>query len=88
MPIYEFECPQGHITEKLLPFSDVQITDCDKCGAEAKRIMSGGVRAIWNCPTDTPSHPRIFGGLMVKNKYGETKLRKYNYAKGHCEKED
>lgn len=41
MPLYEYECPEGHKQERLRPMS--QSSDdclCGECGAVAKRIVS------------------------------------------------
>jgi putative FmdB family regulatory protein len=41
MPIYEYECPNGHIQEELVSHSDIDnIKTCPVCGKKAKRIMS------------------------------------------------
>ena len=39
MPVYEFECTQGHITEKLVPMGTKQ-AKCTKCNKIAKKILS------------------------------------------------
>ena len=39
MPVYEFECSQGHITEELVRMG-TQSTKCSKCDKRAKKIMS------------------------------------------------
>jgi len=39
MPVYEFECPNGTITEKLVRMDTKTIT-CPKCHRKAKKIMS------------------------------------------------
>ena len=39
MPIYEFECPSGTITERLVTMDTKEI-ECPKCHKKAKRIMS------------------------------------------------
>jgi putative FmdB family regulatory protein len=39
MPVYEFECPEGTVTEKLVKMDTKQI-ECPKCGKPAKKIMS------------------------------------------------
>jgi putative FmdB family regulatory protein len=39
MPVYEFECNQGHITEKLAPMG-TKHTKCAKCNKRAKKILS------------------------------------------------
>jgi putative FmdB family regulatory protein len=39
MPVYEFECTKGHITEKLVPMG-TKNTRCTKCKKRAKKILS------------------------------------------------
>ena len=39
MPVYEFECTKGHITEKLVPMG-TKNTRCTKCKKIAKKILS------------------------------------------------
>ena len=39
MPIYEFKCPSGTITEKLVKI-DTEEIECPKCHKKAKRIIS------------------------------------------------
>lgn len=39
MPFYEFECPKGTITEKLVKMGTEEI-ECPECGQNAKKIMS------------------------------------------------
>jgi putative FmdB family regulatory protein len=39
MPIYEFECPHGQVTEKWAQMGTEEI-ECPQCGDVAKRIIS------------------------------------------------
>ena len=39
MPVYEFECSHGHITESLVPIG-TQHVRCARCNKKAKKIMS------------------------------------------------
>jgi putative FmdB family regulatory protein len=39
MPVYEFECSVGHITEQLVRMG-TRTTRCSKCSKKAKKIMS------------------------------------------------
>lgn len=39
MPIYEFECPSGTITERLVE-KDIKEIECPKCHKKARRIIS------------------------------------------------
>lgn len=41
MPIYEYRCPNGHLTEKLESInSDNKTTECKKCGEKADKVYS------------------------------------------------
>lgn len=42
MPIYEFKCEQGHISDELMSFNDdlPEYITCPKCGNRAKHIIS------------------------------------------------
>ena len=41
MPIYEFQCSDGHLSEKRLPLtSEEREADCPDCGLTAHRIIS------------------------------------------------
>ena len=39
MPVYEFECAKGHITEDIVPMG-IKYTKCAKCKKRAKKILS------------------------------------------------
>jgi len=39
MPVYEFECADGHITEDLVAMG-TKHTRCRKCNKKAKKIIS------------------------------------------------
>ncbi|RPJ80029.1 MAG: zinc ribbon domain-containing protein [Deltaproteobacteria bacterium] len=39
MPVYEFECPEGTVSERLVKMDTKQIK-CPKCGKTAKKIIS------------------------------------------------
>ncbi|UCG11189.1 MAG: zinc ribbon domain-containing protein [Deltaproteobacteria bacterium] len=39
MPIYEFECPEGTITERIV-INDTKEIECPECHDKAKKIMS------------------------------------------------
>lgn len=40
MPIFEYQCPNGHLQEKLVSRDHVVRVPCNKCAATAKRILS------------------------------------------------
>lgn len=55
MPRYEFECPDGHITEKIMKVSDsdIKVVACAQCRKAAKKIISGAAdvkdfRSYWD----------------------------------------
>ncbi|MFZ2040679.1 MAG: zinc ribbon domain-containing protein, partial [Desulfobacterales bacterium] len=39
MPVYEFKCPDGTITERLVRM-DTEEIECPTCGQKAAKIMS------------------------------------------------
>ena len=39
MPVYEFECTNGHITEELVAMG-TKLMRCTKCNKKAKKILS------------------------------------------------
>lgn len=39
MPLYEFECPKGTVTERIVPVGTENI-ECPCCKSKAKKIMS------------------------------------------------
>lgn len=39
MPVYEFECPEGTVTERLVRMGTEEI-ECPECRKKAKKIMS------------------------------------------------
>ncbi len=42
MPTYDYECPKGHRFELFQRISDDPGATCPECGAEARRLISGG----------------------------------------------
>ena len=40
MPLYEYECANGHRFEKIQKFSDPLQTTCPTCGASVQKLMS------------------------------------------------
>jgi len=48
MPTYEYECPNGHVFEKLSPtMKSPKTATCPKCGKRGKRIISGGAGLVF-----------------------------------------
>ncbi|RMH16484.1 MAG: zinc ribbon domain-containing protein [Gemmatimonadetes bacterium] len=42
MPTYEYRCAEGHTFEVFQRMSDEPLSACPDCGAEARRVVSGG----------------------------------------------
>lgn len=42
MPTYDYECRNGHRFELIQKMTDEPVAECPECGAEAKRLISGG----------------------------------------------
>src|SRR4051812_24238247 len=40
MPLYEYECDNGHRFEKIQKFSDPLISECPTCGSPVHKLMS------------------------------------------------
>lgn len=47
MPTYEYQCAKGHRFEAFQRISDKPKTRCPECGAQAKRVISGGAGLIF-----------------------------------------
>jgi putative FmdB family regulatory protein len=47
MPTYEYQCPEGHIFEKLQKMSDKPQAKCPVCGKPASRKISGGAGLVF-----------------------------------------
>lgn len=39
MPIYEYRCDNGHTFEIIQSMSDDALTECQECGAPARRVL-------------------------------------------------
>lgn len=49
MPIYEYLCPNGHRTERLVPLSGhCTVIPCPECRATAEQTLSGAVLKFRN----------------------------------------
>jgi len=40
MPLYEYECDNGHRFERIQKFSDPPVEKCPTCGAPARKLVS------------------------------------------------
>ena len=51
MPTYEYECEScGHRFERFQAMSDSRVSDCPKCSAPVRRLISGGIGIISRGP--------------------------------------
>ncbi len=42
MPVYEFECPNGHLIDKIVALrdlGDMRFISCDTCGKEGRGLV-------------------------------------------------
>jgi putative FmdB family regulatory protein len=46
MPMYEYECSNGHRFEEIQKFADPPLARCKKCKAKAKRLLSASNFAL------------------------------------------
>jgi len=61
MPIYEYECKNGHRFETIQKISDDPLTKCKECHTEAHRVMSSAgfiFKGEGFSTTDFPSESR------------------------------
>ena len=47
MPTYEYECPEGHVFDKLQKMTDKPRAKCPVCGKMATRKISGGAGLVF-----------------------------------------
>ncbi len=58
MPVFEYECTCGHVTDEVTKEPKKTIK-CEECGKRAKKIISVPVVQM---RFYSPSHPRFFRG--------------------------
>jgi putative FmdB family regulatory protein len=39
VPIYEYKCENGHVFDVIQRMSDEPLTECQECGAPARRVL-------------------------------------------------
>jgi putative FmdB family regulatory protein len=47
MPTYEYQCPEGHLFEKIQKITDKPRARCPTCGKAAVRKISGGAGLVF-----------------------------------------
>jgi predicted nucleic acid-binding Zn ribbon protein len=41
MGVFQYECPQGHVTEKFVPLAKREdVVKCDHCASDARYVVS------------------------------------------------
>jgi len=53
MPLHDFECECGHVTEEVVSFKTKKI-DCPECGAKMSRVF---LKAATVCTAMVPTYP-------------------------------
>lgn len=73
MPLYEFECPKGHVTGKVYAMNDTRpgSVSCETCGDQAHRIF--GTPTVVD---DFPEHYNWSIGEIVKNRQHLRQIQK------------
>lgn len=71
MPLYDFACEQGHVTEKYFGMNDVKSAECSTCGGPTRRIFSRAAVV-----DDFPEHYNVSMGCVVKNRKHHRALQK------------
>lgn len=71
MPLYDFSCEQGHVTEKFFGMNDEKSTECSTCGGPTRRIF-----ALAGVVPDFPEHFNISLGRVVKGRQHLRQLQK------------
>jgi putative FmdB family regulatory protein len=72
VPIYEFECPNGHITDWLTTSFDTETKyrKCETCGEKAVRIISSSGTYKMKDATRSGHDSRLGQGGEVKDEKG------------------
>lgn len=47
MPIYDFRCPEGHVSEHLVP-AGVKVVDCPHCDEKAEQVWLTAPHLDWS----------------------------------------
>jgi putative FmdB family regulatory protein len=73
MPMYEYECPNGHRTEKFRHMNDEhpRTIECEKCHVGASRVFSPPA-----VKDDFPEHFNWSFGCVVKNRAHHRRLQR------------
>jgi putative FmdB family regulatory protein len=74
MPLYEYECANGHRFEKIQKFSDPLVAVCPTCGAAVQKLMSSPAIQFKGSGfyiTDYAKKDSTAGGQNEKSEKGE-----------------
>jgi len=47
MPVYDFRCPDGHVSELLVPYKDRKEQPCPECGDTATLVWLQAPKLDW-----------------------------------------
>lgn len=74
MPLYPFECPDGHVTEKVYGMNEEKpkAVKCGSCRRKAKRVYTSAPSVV----PDFPEHYNVSMGCVVKNRAHHKQIQK------------
>jgi putative FmdB family regulatory protein len=94
MPLYEYECEQGHRFEKIQKFSDPLVDRCPTCGSPVHKLMSspaiqfkGSGWYITDYARKDSVAAKSDSGDAAKDKGGETKSESKTDSKADTKSE-
>ena len=72
MPLYEYECANGHRFENIQKFSDPPVTACPTCDAPVQKLMSSPAFQFKGTGWYITDYARKGGGKDGKGESGRT----------------
>ena len=69
MPLYEYKCENGHVTEHLCKDPEM-ITECSVCEAGVKRNVGSRFSASFGDDTSMKNNPDIYIGRDSERRWG------------------
>ncbi len=80
MPLYEYECPNDGVFEKMQKFSDPPLTHCPTCGAPVEKLLSAPAIQFKGTGWYVTDYARKSGG--EREKASSSEKRESTPAKG------
>lgn len=74
MPLYDFECAQGHKFERFVPLADFDMAQHCACGAASFRLISRVAIAVENVEYTCP----VTGSPILSKRAHEDNLKRHN----------